>query len=80
MYFSSNNFLLFQMYRQLANSFLFFSSPALALCDWSSLQKTRRQVIRNFLLMKTHSKNHTNLDQTLMSEMDSLMAEVRILH
>ncbi|KAF2363508.1 Cytochrome P450 [Trinorchestia longiramus] len=48
---------------------------SLALCDWSDLQKTRRSIIRSFLLMKSHSNNHENLDKALTSEMESLMAE-----
>ncbi|KAA0183894.1 Cytochrome P450 CYP307A2 [Hyalella azteca] len=49
---------------------------SLALCDWSDLQKTRRSIIRSFLLMKSHSSNHESLDKALMTEMESLMAEL----
>lgn len=54
-------------------------STALALCDWSDLQKTRRGIIRSFLLMKSHSHNHESLDTALTNEMNTLMAEVRYI-
>lgn len=53
---------------------MFFS--ALALCDWSPLQETRRKIARMFCSPKLCSSNYSLLDSIASDELDTLLKEL----
>ncbi|XP_075223852.1 cytochrome P450 307a1-like [Lycorma delicatula] len=49
---------------------------SLALCDWSSLQKTRRSIARLYCSPRFASSNYGNLNKVGVTEMDFLMIQL----